>query len=76
MTVCATEPNGNIEPGALIFRHEGDDDFLEARIAAKRVPEGEQFELAVTERDGVLQSYRELFAGQIFLPDPRGNEGV
>jgi hypothetical protein len=26
--------------GALVFRREGRDDFLEARITAKRVPEG------------------------------------
>jgi hypothetical protein len=30
----------NVDAGTLIFRRQGGDDFLEARIAAKRIPEG------------------------------------
>jgi hypothetical protein len=33
----------HVFPGRLLFRREGGDDFLEARIAAERVPDREQF---------------------------------
>jgi hypothetical protein len=34
---------------ALLFRREGGDDFFEARIAAERVPDREQFQGAVAQ---------------------------
>jgi len=41
------EPGKLSEKLSLLFRSEGGDDFLEARIAAERVPEGQQFQLAI-----------------------------
>jgi hypothetical protein len=38
----------------LLFGRERGDDFLEARIAAERVPPGREFELAVAEGAGAV----------------------
>src|SRR5262249_60577796 len=54
----------------LPLRCEGGNDFFEARIAAKRVPKRNQFQLSITRRAGAADGGRKLFAGEIFVADP------
>src|SRR5262249_50349065 len=56
-----------------LLRSEGSDDFFETRIAAQRIPKGDQFQLPVTRRAGTADGGRKLFAGEILVADPCSN---
>src|SRR5213083_2903912 len=59
---------------AVLFRREGGDDFLEARIAAERVPDREQFQGAVAQHlrcGGSTQSSFQLLQGKLLVARPR-----
>jgi hypothetical protein len=59
---------------ALLFRSEGGDDFLEARIAAERVPGRVKFQGAVTQHErcvGSTQSSFQLLQGKLLVARPR-----
>src|SRR5205807_7822480 len=58
-----------------LFWRERGDDFLESRIAAKRVPEGQQFQLAITQCPGEPERCSKLVTSEIFFPDPRSSDG-
>src|SRR6266850_1182476 len=53
-----------------LFRREGGDDFLEARVTAKGVPKRQKFQLAVSDGSRWTDSDCELLAGEIFLTGP------
>jgi hypothetical protein len=53
-----------------LFRREGGDDFLEARVPAERVPKRQQFQLPVGDGSWWTNSHGELLAGEIFLAGP------
>ena len=46
----------------LLLRREGRDDFFEARIAAERIPPGQQFQFAVADVTRQPGGDRQLFA--------------
>src|SRR5205823_7617186 len=57
---------------------EGVDDFFEARIAAERVPDREQFQGAVAQqkrRGGSTQSSFQLLQGKLLVACPRRRDG-
>ena len=62
-----------LSDGALLLRREGGDDFFEARLAAQRIPPRHQFQFAIADVAGRLDDDGELFAGEIFLSNPRCN---
>src|SRR5947208_2513967 len=58
----------------LLFRRQRGDDFFEARIAAERVPDREQFQGAVAQHErcgGGTQSSFQLLQGKLLLACPR-----
>jgi hypothetical protein len=54
---------------ALFFGCKRSDDFLEARVAAERVPLGKQ------SRTGKVRRLFHVFAGKFLLAHPSGDEG-
>src|SRR5207249_1260989 len=48
-------------------------DLIETWIAAQRVPEGHQFQLAIAEVAWFANRDGKLFAGEIFVANPRSN---
>src|SRR5207253_3139222 len=64
---------------AVLFRRKGGDDFFEARIAAKRVPEGVHLEVSVvcarTFGDSGLNDGAQLLDREIFLARPGRGHG-
>ena len=54
----------------ILFGCEGIDDLFEPGIAAKRIPEREQFQLAVAKAVWPTHGGSEPFAGEIFLASP------
>src|SRR5437763_4963481 len=63
---------------AVLFRRKGGDDFFEARIAAERVPDREQFQGAVAQHlrcEGSTQSSFQLLQGKLLLARPRCRNG-
>src|SRR6266550_4855719 len=56
-----------------LLRSERTYDFVEAWIAAQRVPPRHQFQFAIADVAGRLDDDGELFAGEIFLSKPRCN---
>src|SRR6266436_2560038 len=63
----------NSVAGEYFLWREGGDDFLEARLAAQRIPPRHQFQFAIADVAGRLDDDGELFAGEIFLSKPRCN---
>src|SRR6266481_7737692 len=63
----------NSVAGEYFLWREGGDDFFEARIAAERIPPRHQFQFAIADVAGRLDDDGELFAGEIFLSNPRCN---
>jgi hypothetical protein len=57
-------------PRLNLFRREGGDDFLEARVIAQWIPKRQQFQLAVGDGSWWTDSHGELLAGEIFLAGP------
>src|SRR5438067_9465326 len=60
--------------GSIVLWGKRGDDFLEARIAAERVPEGVQFQGAVAQHErclGSTQSSFQLLQGKLLLARPR-----
>src|SRR3954471_19595917 len=63
-------------PPQSLLRREGGDDFFEAWIAAQRIPPRHQFYFAIAEINtttGGTNGNGKLFAGEIFLTNPRSN---
>src|SRR6266478_10200680 len=61
-----------------ILWREGGDDFLEARIAAERIPDREQFQGAVAQHhrcDGSTQPSFHLLQGKVLVARPRCRKG-
>src|SRR4030095_13330100 len=56
---------------SLFLGRDGSDDFLEARLAAQRIPEGKQFQLTVADTARRTEDERKLFTGEIFVTNPR-----
>src|SRR6266550_3034217 len=56
-----------------LLRSERTYDFVEAWIAAQRVPPRHQFQFAIADVAGRLDDDGELFAGEIFFSNPRCN---
>src|SRR6266403_1098725 len=56
-----------------VFRRERGDDFFEARIAPQRVPDRHEFQLAIAEAARAADGYGKLFAGEIFVTNPRSD---
>src|SRR5207245_4400760 len=56
------------------FRRKGINDFLEARIAAERVPIRKQFQLAVAKHARKPGGDRQLLASDVFLTDPGSDD--
>src|SRR5438270_1282566 len=52
------------------FRREGGHDLLEARIAAERVPVGQQFQLSVTDATGDTRRCGKRFKSALLFTDP------
>lgn len=57
----------------FLFWRERSDDFFEAWIAAQRVPKREQFQLAISGRGRIPHGDGKLFAGEVFVTDPRSD---
>src|SRR4029077_11104400 len=60
---------------ALLFRRERGDDFLKARIAAQRIPNGTQTQFAVGWTEGDFREGFELANGQLTFASPRADLG-
>src|SRR5205085_11707079 len=58
------------EKFSLLFRRKRGDDFLEAWIAAQRVPPGPQFQPTVAKSTRPPDNGVELFKGEIFIANP------
>ena len=54
----------------LSLGRERGNDLLEARVAPKRVPERQKFQLTIADRAWRTEGNGQLFAGEIFLTDP------
>jgi hypothetical protein len=52
----------SVQPWSIPFWREGSDDLLEARIAAQRVPKGQQFQVAIARKRWIPRGNGELFA--------------
>src|SRR6267143_705246 len=57
----------------ILFRSERGDDLLKARIAAQRIPKRQQFQLTIADRARRAGGDGELFAGKIFVANPRSD---
>src|SRR5262249_524449 len=58
----------------LVFlRGEGGDDFLEARVAAQRIPKRQQFQFAIADATGRADGAGKLFEGEAFFANPGSN---
>src|SRR5437762_7634272 len=67
-----------LESNRKLFRREGGDDFFEARIAAQRIPKGEQLQGAVVGNHISslrMSSSRQLLQGELLLTGPGGDDG-
>src|SRR5439155_21646950 len=74
-SVLRSMPAGVTAPGYNgSLRRQGGDDFFEARIAAERVPDREQFQGAVAQHlrcEGSTQSSFQLLQGKLLVARPR-----
>jgi hypothetical protein len=61
--------------GLIVFWREGGNDLLKARIAAKRVPERQKFQLTIADRAWRADGNGQLFAGEILVPSPGSYHG-
>src|SRR5262249_12240565 len=56
-----------------LFRRQRGDDLLETRLASKRIPGRQQFQLAIADFSRVLPRPGKLLAGEIFFANPGGD---
>src|SRR5206468_10354323 len=63
------------DPWLILLRREGGDDFLEAPVAAQRVPKWQQLQLTIAWRHGITKGTSKLFTSHIFITSPRGDHG-
>ena len=56
-----------------LFRREGGNDPLKARVASQRIPKRQEFQLAIAEVAWVPDCDGKLFEGEIFVANPGSN---
>src|SRR5262249_48964993 len=49
------------------------DEFFKARVAAQRIPKRHEFQVAIAEGDRAMDDAGKLFAGELFVTDPRSD---
>src|SRR5438094_6335353 len=59
-----------VDSWLILLRRQRGDDLFKTRIAAQRIPGGQQFQLAVGGRCGILNSGTERFARDGFIANP------
>src|SRR5437899_2498556 len=59
--------------GNYLFWCEGSDDFFKARVAPQRIPKWQQLQLTIGDAARGTDGDRKLFAGEIFVANPRGD---
>jgi hypothetical protein len=67
MTLLATPTD------AALLWCEGGEDFFKARVSPQRIPKRQQFQLAIGEAARGTDGDGKLFAGEIFVANPRGD---
>jgi hypothetical protein len=58
---------------AALLWCEGGEDFFKARVSPQRIPKRQQFQLAIGEAARGTDGDGKLFAGEIFVANPRGD---
>ena len=61
---------------AGLFGFQRGDDFFKTRLSSQRVPKRQQFQLTIADLSRMAHGFGKLFAGQIFLADPRSDHGI
>src|ERR1700730_4362570 len=64
---------GSLDCRRSILRRERSDDLIEARIAAERIPDRHEFQLAIAEAARAVDGHGKLFAGEVFVTNPRSD---